>query len=235
MAGPIWLNWIFAALMALAALFHAVRLLAARQHVPFRGHAGDVTDLVMSSAMAVLLMVNFGARIPTSWALIIGLPSLWLILRALGAFTSKSSPMGIPGALTPATQQLPMYAAMLFMLLVSGRSGSRIPTEAMGGMTMGGPVSQNLGGSTPVVTLTTVGLVGVLSLVVARHAGQLRGAIVTQRAWPIPDSSDRRKVVGELVLAPGPSLLCQMAMSGTMIYMLVLMVQPGLFPRIMTP
>jgi hypothetical protein len=235
MAGPVWLNSIFATLMALAALFHAGRLLAARQHGPPRGHEDDLTDLVMSSAMAVLLIVSFGAHMPTTWALIIGLPTLWLILRALRALTSTSSPVVSPGALTPATQQLPMYAAMLFMVLVSGRSASTVPTEAMGGMTMGGPVNQGLSGSTPLVTLTTLVFVGVLGLVAARRAGQLRGAIATQRAWPIPDGSDRRKVIGELVLAPGPSLLCQLAMSGTMIYMLVLMVQPVLLPRILTP
>jgi Domain of unknown function (DUF5134) len=228
MAGPIWLNWIFAALMTLAALFHAGRLLAASQRGPHRGYVGDLTDLVMSSGMAVLLIINFGARMPVTWSLIIGLPTLWLILRALRAIAAKSPPRRISRALTPAMQQLPMYAAMLFMLLVSGRSASTIPTEAMGGMTMGGPLSQGLGGSTPLVTLTTLVFVGVLGLVAARHARQLRGAITTQRAWPIPDRSDRRKVIGELVLAPGASLLCQLAMSGTMIYMLVLMVQPVL-------
>jgi hypothetical protein len=128
-----------------------------------------------------------------------------------------------------------MYAAMLFMLLVSGRHASTTPAEAMAGMTMGGSVSQGLGGSTPLVTLTTLVFVGVLGLVAARHAGQLRGAIATQRAWTMPDGSDRRKVIGELVLAPGPSLLCQLAMSGTMIYMLVLMVQPALLPHVLTP
>lgn len=235
MAGPVWLNSIFAALMALAALFHAGRLLAASHSRPHRGHEGDLTDLVMSSAMAVLLIVNLGAPMPASWALIIGLPGLWLILRALRDLISKPSAAGSSRALTPAMQQLPMYAAMPFMLLVSGRSVSRIPMEAMAGMTMGGPVGQNLGGSTPLVTLTTVGLIGVLGIGAARYAGQLRGAIATQRAWPLPGSSGRRKVVGELVLAPGPSLLCRMAMSGTMIYMLMLMVQPGLFPRILTP
>jgi Domain of unknown function (DUF5134) len=228
MAGPIWLNWIFAALMTLAALFHAGRLLAASQRGQHRGYDGDLTDLVMSSAMAALLVINFGAHMPMTLALSIGLPTLWLILRALRAIAAKPPPRRISRALTPATQQLPMYAAMLFMLLVSGRSASTTPTEAMGGMTMGGPLSQGLGGSTPLVTLTTVVFVGVLGLVAAGHARQLRGAIATQRAWPLPDRSDRRKVIGELVLAPGPSLLCQLAMSGTMIYMLVLMVQPVL-------
>ena len=235
MAGPVWLNSIFAALMALAAFFHAGRLLAASHPRPHRGHVGDLTDLVMSSAMAVLLIVNFGARMPTSWALIIGLPSLWLSFRALRDLISKPSAAGSSRALTPAMQQLPMYAAMLFMLLVSGRSAATVPTEAMGGITMGGPVSHGLDGMSPVVTLTTLGFAGVIGLGATRYAGQLRGAIATQRAWPLPDSSGRRKVVGELVLAPGPSLLCRMAMSGTMIYMLVLMVQPGLFPHILTP
>jgi Domain of unknown function (DUF5134) len=228
MAGPIWLNWFFAALMIVVALFHAGRVVAARQRGPHWGYDGDLEDLVMSSAMAGLLVINFGTHMPMTWLLVIGLPTPWLILRALRARTAKFSRAGSSRALTMITQQLPMYAAMLFMLLVSGRSASTIPTEAMGGMSMGGSLSQGLGGSTPLVALTTLVFVGVLGLVAARHARQLRGAITTQRAWPIPDRSDRRKVVGELVLAPGPSLLCQLAMSGTMIYMLVLMVQPVL-------
>jgi len=102
-----------------------------------------------------LPVINFGTHMPVTWLLIIGLATWWLILRALRALSVKLSPTGSSRALIPATQQLPMYAAMLFMLLVSGRSASTIPTEAMGAMTMGGPLSQGLGGSTPLGPPTT--------------------------------------------------------------------------------
>jgi len=112
-------------------------------------------------------------------------------------------------------QQVPMFAAMLFMLVVVGSSASaasaasRVVTDgtatagmAMPGMTMGGQVSPDLGGSTWSVAVTALVLVGVLCLVAVRHARQLRAAVATQRI----------------------SLGCQLAMSGTMIYLLALMV-----------
>src|SRR5665647_1920067 len=107
-----------------------------------------------------------------------------------------------------------------------------IPGMAIPGMTAGGDLSLRLGGSTPSVAATSLVLVGVLCLVAVRHAGQLRVAVATQRAWSIPGRPDLQQPAGAaflrqrasgLVLAPGLSLGCQLAMSGTMIYMLVLM------------
>ena len=124
-----------------------------------------------------------------------------------------------------------MFAAMLFMLVEVGSSassasaapavsaaspvvtdgtatagmampGMTMPGMTMPGMTMGGQVSPDLGGSTWSVAVTALVLVGVLCLVAVRHARQLRAAVANQRI----------------------SLGCQLAMSGTMIYLLALMV-----------
>jgi hypothetical protein len=72
----------------------------------------------------------------------------------------------------------------------------------MPGMAMGGQVSPDLVGSTASVAVISLVLVGLLCMVAARHARQLRAAVATQRL----------------------SLGCQLAMSGTMIYLLALMI-----------
>jgi hypothetical protein len=79
-------------------------------------------------------------------------------------------------------------------------------------------------GSTSSVAVTSFVLVGVLGLVAARHARQLGVAVASQLAWPWLRRLDLRQRAGRLLLAPGLSLGGQLAMSGTMIYMLVLMV-----------
>lgn len=244
MVGPIWLNWPFAGLMVISALYHAGRLVAARQCGRTQGYDDDLTHLVMSTAMAAMLVTSFGSHVAMAWSVVIGVPTLWFILRSAKALTSagRSLLSGGARALIHPMQQVPMGAAMLFMLVVAGRSPSAaapmamdatvMPGMAMPGMTAGGDLSLRLGGSTPSVAATSLVLVGVLCLVAVRHAGQLRVAVATQRAWSIPGRPDLQQPAGAaflrqrasgLVLAPGLSLGCQLAMSGTMIYMLVLM------------
>jgi hypothetical protein len=243
MVGPIWLNWPFAGLMIFSALFHAGRLVAARQRGRTHGYDDDLTHLLMSTAMAAMLVTSFGSHVAMALAVVIGVPTLWFVLRAARALTpgGRSLLSGGARALIQPLQQVPMCASMLFMLVVAGRSasaaaplsmpGTVMPGMAMPGIPTGGDISQHLGGSTPSVAATSLVLVGVLCLVAARHAGQLRFAVATQRAWPMPrpdlqqpagGMSLRQRASG-LVLAPGLSLGCQLAMSGTMIYMLVLM------------
>lgn len=232
MVGPIWLSWLLASLMLLSALYHAGRLVTAGQrgrglglglgptHGPDHGYDDDLAHLVMSTAMAAMLVISFSAHIAMAWGVVIGVPLVWFILRAGRVLTSGDRSMtsgGARAAIQP-MQQVPMFAAMLFMLVVVGSSASAAPAlsaasrvvtdgtatagMAMAGMTMGGQVSPDLGGSTWSVAMTALALVGVLCLVAVRHARQLRAAVATQRI----------------------SLGCQLAMSGTMIYLLALMV-----------
>lgn len=232
MVGPIWLSWLLASLMLFSALYHAGRVVAAGQrgrglgfglgptHGPHHGYHDDLAHLVMSTAMAAMLVISFSAHIAMAWGVVIGVPLVWFILRAGRVLTSggRSMTSGGARAVIQPMQQVPMFAAMLFMLVVVGSSASAAPAAsaasrvvtdgtatagmAMPGMTMGGQVSPDLGGSTWSVAVTSLVLVGVLCLVAVRHARQLRAAVATQRI----------------------SLGCQLAMSGTMIYLLALMV-----------
>lgn len=232
MVGPIWLSWLLASLMLFSALYHAGRVVAAGQrgrglgfglgptHGPHHGYHDDLAHLVMSTAMAAMLVISFSAHIAMAWGVVIGVPLVWFILRACRVLTSggRSMTSGGARAVIQPMQQVPMFAAMLFMLVVVGSSASAAPAAsaasrvvtdgtatagmAMPGMTMGGQVSPDLGGSTWSVAVTSLVLVGVLCLVAVRHARQLRAAVATQRI----------------------SLGCQLAMSGTMIYLLALMV-----------
>ena len=232
MVGPIWLSWLLASLMLFSALYHAGRVVAAGQrgrglgfglgptHGPHHGYDDDLAHLVMSTAMAAMLVISFSAHIAMAWGVVIGVPLVWFILRACRVLTSggRSMTSGGARAVIQPMQQVPMFAAMLFMLVVVGSSASAAPAAsaasrvvtdgtatagmAMPGMTMGGQVSPDLGGSTWSVAVTSLVLVGVLCLVAVRHARQLRAAVATQRI----------------------SLGCQLAMSGTMIYLLALMV-----------
>ena len=61
-------------------------------------------------------------------------------------------------------------------------------------------------------------------IVAALSARRLRSVIATRHTSPRLERHDLRQAGGGLVLAPGLGLLCQVAMSGTMIYMLVPMV-----------
>lgn len=251
MLGPIWLNWFFASLMIFSALFHVGRLMSARL-VPARPdgrahrHDDDLTHLVMSSSMAAMLVISFGAQVAIVWSVIIGVPTLWFILRAVRALTSGVGSQTSGGTRTRAPiqplQQVSMCAAMLFMFVVAGASTSAAPALAapstlaapaapaavVEGMVMGGGhashASPALDGSISSVAVTSLVFVVVLCLVAARHVRDLRVAVATKRAWPMRVGPDLRQRAGGLVLAPGLSLGCQLAMSATMIYMLVLMV-----------
>jgi DNA-binding transcriptional LysR family regulator len=123
-------------------------------------------------------------------------------------------------------QQALMCVATLFMLVVAGLSAwapVRIATDGMApDMAMGGQVCHDLAGSSPVV-VTSLVLVVLLGLVAAQHARRLRLMVASRRTWPPRSTADLPARSGGLLLAPGLSLGGQLAMSGTMIYMLVLM------------
>jgi hypothetical protein len=237
--GPTWLNWAFAGVMAMSALCHAGRLVLARQGARTHGCGIDLTHLVTSCAMAAMLVVTFGARLATAVVVAVGVPTVWLILRALRALITDRSRAFMHPAFTQPGQQALMGIAMLFMLIVtrspaasaaasSGPSaGVAMTGMAMPGMAMGGQAGIDAGAPTSsmvVTSLVPLVLVGVLGLVAARYALQLSVAVATQRAGPTQSRPDLRARTSGLLLTPGLSLGCQLAMSGTMIYMLALLV-----------
>src|SRR5665647_1461571 len=158
MVGPIWLNWPFAGLMVISALYHAGRLVAARQCGRTQGYDDDLTHLVMSTAMAAMLVTSFGSHVAMAWSVVIGVPTLWFILRSAKALTSagRSLLSGGARALIHPMQQVPMGAAMLFMLVVAGRSPSAAAPMAMDATAMPGMAvaSMAIGGDLSPVSYT---------------------------------------------------------------------------------
>ena len=217
MTGPVWLSWPFAALMAASAVFHAARLVAARRAARPHRYDVDLTHLVMSGAMAVMLVLPVGSRQATTWSLVIAVPAGWFAARTVAAAQA-----GGVRALGGPARQLVMSAAMLFMLLVGGGSAAAATTTGMRGMDMNEvdmsgmdmagmhmPGSDQAGWSS--VSLTSAAFVAVLGLVAGYYARELRVAVGVHRD-------------GSWLLSRGPSLGCRLAMTSAMGYMLLLMI-----------
>jgi Domain of unknown function (DUF5134) len=205
--GPEWLSWPFAALMAASAVFHAARLVAARRAARPHRYDVDLTHLVMSGAMAVMLVLPVGSRQATTWSLVIAVPAGWFAARTVAAARVE----GVRALGGPA-RQLVMSAAMLFMLLAGGGSAATAATMHMSGMDMAGmamPGSDQATWSS--VSLASAVLVAVLGLVAGYYARELRVAVGVPRD-------------GSWLLSRGPSLGCRLAMTSAMGYMLVLMI-----------
>src|SRR5665811_1008054 len=65
-SGPIWLNWPFAGVMVIFALYHGVRLVTAGQRGRPNGYDIDLAHLLMCTAMAAMLVMTFGAHMVAS-------------------------------------------------------------------------------------------------------------------------------------------------------------------------
>ena len=223
MTGPVWLSWPLAALMAGSALYHLARLVTARHLGVPRRYDGDATHLVMSLAMAAMLVVPLSAGSAAAGFAVLLVPAAWFARGTLHALVQARS-IGQPA------RQLAMGAAMLFMLGVSAGPASAAtgsgPHAGMAGMhgMAGMPGSAAggglLGGVTWSVGSTAVGLLVVLALVAAVQARELQVA-VTGRPARVDDRAPGHSA--QLLLARGPGLACQLAMSVAMAYMLALM------------
>ena len=221
MTGPVWLSWPLAALMAGSALYHVARLVTARHLGVPRRYDGDATHLVMSLAMAAMLVVPLSAGAATAGFAVLLVPAAWFARGTLHALVQARS-IGQPA------RQLAMGAAMLFMLGVSAGPASAAtgsgPHAGMAGMhgMAGLPGSAAggglLGGVTWSVGSTAVGLLVVLAVVAAVQARELHVAVVGR---PALDRAPGHSA--QLLLARGPGLACQLAMSVAMAYMLALM------------
>lgn len=227
MLGPIWLNWPLAGLMAISALCHGGRLVLPREHAGTHRYDIDLTHLLTSGAMAAMLVMTLGVHLATAVAVLVGVPTLWFILSTLRALRAPT-PEGTGAFIQPGKQVL-TGAAMLFMLLVAGRpaaapTGMAMAGVDMPGMTVGGQLSHGLASASSSLGVASLALVGGLALVATRHARQLRVAVATHPGVPRLAGPDLRRRASGLLLAPELSLGCQLAMSGTMIYLLVQMV-----------
>jgi hypothetical protein len=215
-AEPAWLSWLFAVLMVASAVFHAARLVAAVRVRRRHPYDLDLTHLVMSTAMAAMLVLPFGAGQATTWSLLIAGPAAWFAVRTLGVVRG-----GGVRALDQPARQLAMTAAMLFMLVVAGGSGAATaaaapekPAQPAVHMVHIEHMKHIQGHGTdasPSVAVASLALVAVLGLVGAGLARELGGSLRAHGpgGWP---------------RTRGPSLCCQLAMTSAMGYMLVLIV-----------
>ena len=207
MTGPVWLSWPFAALMAASAVFHAARLVAARRAARPHRYDVDLTHLVMSGVMAVMLVLPVGSRQATTWSLVIAVPAGWFAARTVAAAQA-----GGFRALAGPARQLVMSAAMLFMLLVGVSSTASAATTGMNGMDMSGMDMSGPGS-------------GRLVLRVGRLGGLRRGAGPGRRVLRArAEGAAGVHRDGSWLLSRRPSLGCRLAMTSAMGYMLLLMI-----------
>jgi hypothetical protein len=162
----------------------------------------DLTHLVMSGAMAVMLVLPVGSRQATAWSLVIAVPAGWFAARTVaaaqvGGFRSLAGP----------ARQLVMSAAMLFMLLVGVSSTASAATTGMSGMDMSGPGSAGWSS----VSVASAAFVAALGLVAGYYARELGVAVGVHRD-------------GSWLLSRRPSLGCRLAMTSAMGYLLLLMI-----------
>jgi hypothetical protein len=149
---PAWLTWPLVLVMVGTGAFHAGRLLAARRQPSARRTDVDVSHLVMSVAMAaVLLRPTHGSA--AAWMIVVGVPAAWFAARtAVAAMGGRLEALGHPA------RQLAVGVVMLFMLSVPA---SPPPSEALAGF-----------GMVALLALVSAGLVREVQAAPAGYAGR---------------------------------------------------------------
>jgi hypothetical protein len=199
-SGPTWLSRILAAVMIAVALYHGARLVVPRMRSRSGQHDVDLAHLGMSVAMALMLLAALSSRWSVSWSLAFAGATVWFTWQSMRVFVFdgvRAVGAHLPHALA--------CAAMIYMLLVLGGGGTAAGAgegagtgaSAMPGMAMtANPVPWSL---------LAVPLLVVMGGVVVLNVAQLRHTATSRHS-------------GAPVLAGG----CRVAMTGTMIYMLVM-------------
>ena len=75
---------LFAVLMVGSAVFHAGLLVAAGRVPRRHPHDLDLTHLVMSAAMAAMLVLPLGFGQATAWPMLVAVPAAWFGVRTVG-------------------------------------------------------------------------------------------------------------------------------------------------------
>ena len=152
MTGPAWLTWPLVLVMVGTGAFHAGRLLVARRLPSARRTDVDVSHLVMSVAMAaVLLRPAPGAA--AGWAVVVGVPVAWFAAR-----TADAALGGRMEALGQPARQLAVAVAALSMLVVPARQS---PSFGLAGL-----------GMVALLALVSAGLIREVHVVPAGHTGR---------------------------------------------------------------
>jgi hypothetical protein len=186
-------RWLAVVAMVGVVLFHALRLVRAGAR---RRHA-DVADELTHTAMGLVMVVMLaGALSPADsrrLAVVFLAPLAWFAWRVLHSYVMD----GAAGVGGPARQTVGC-AAMVYALIVLSSAGA---SAAMPGMAMSAPAMS--APAVPAASLLTIALV----------AASVAVAAVTVV---------RPRVVG-LPTTPALAAGCQVAMSASMVYMLVAM------------
>jgi Domain of unknown function (DUF5134) len=242
MGGPSWLAWMFASVMIATAVYCVARLLVSwRQRRPTHQHV-DAIHLLMSVAMAGLLVPRLRVFWVGGWEVVFGLSTAWFGWLAIREYRGQATVGGRPGH---HLQHVLACGAVLYMLLAA----ATVAKAAAGGSAMSGVA----GGAAHFPTLALV-LAFALFGYVVWNADRLSSlapvAALAARAAPVPvlagagpgggvsvaaaAGEDSQSTPGQSAQAPagrGPKLplsprlavCCEIAMGVTMGYMLILM------------
>jgi hypothetical protein len=212
-SGPTWLSRILAAVMIAVALYHGARLVVPRMRSRSGQHDVDLTHLAMGVAMALILLAALSSTWSVSWGLAFAGATVWFTWQSMRVFVFdgvRAVGAHLPHALG--------CAAMIYMLLVlagggtgagasagasTGTGASAMPDMVMAAASVpgaGGPSGAALPWS-----ILAMPLLVVMGGVAALNVAQLRHTAASRHS-------------GAPVLAGG----CRLAMTGTMIYMLVM-------------
>jgi hypothetical protein len=148
---PAWLTWPLALVMVGTGLFHASRLLVARRQPSARRTDVDVSHLVMSVAMAAILLRPSHGSV-AAWAVVVAVPVTWFAAR-----TADAALGGRIEALGQPARQLGVAVVTLFMVVVPT---GRLPSVGLAGF-----------GMVALLALVSAGLIREVQAAPAGYAG----------------------------------------------------------------
>ncbi|MGZ4573764.1 MAG: DUF5134 domain-containing protein [Mycobacteriaceae bacterium] len=199
-----------AAVMIVATLYHAGRLLTSRTRHRHGEFDVDLTNAAMGIGMAIMLVGSLTPSAGRRWAILFAIPTLWFIWRSLDSYLID----GTRAVGRPLRQAL-TCAAMLYMFLATARMASTAsPMSDMhsaGRAVAGMEVSAGPEFGRAVTALLLAAMVGV-AVWTCTLLGRGHGVAVC--ASNTASAS-----------APGATVTvtCELAMIVTTVYMLVLM------------
>ena len=240
---PDWLADIFAAIMLATAVYCAGRLALARRLGRRVEHDSDVVHLLMGVAMAGMLVSDLNPLNATVWKVVFTLTTLWFAGRVVLAWRGDDQGRR---ALRHHVPHLVLSGAMLYMFFAP--SGAGAGSSSGGGMGMGGAASMVVHYPTLALVLALF-LCGYAVMVIDRtpllvasggtgQSAALGGACCavaeaddtgasTPEPGSGPDGEGRGRVQSPVrsLLAPRGANCCDIAMSVTMAFMLVVLLQ----------
>ncbi|QMU74736.1 DUF5134 domain-containing protein [Streptacidiphilus sp. PB12-B1b] len=245
MNSPSWLSDSLAAIMLATAAYCAGRLVVSRLWHRRVEHDVDAVHLVMGVAMAGMLVPRLNPLGDTVWETVFALTSLWFAIRVILA---RRAAQVDRRAIGHHLAHLVLSGAMLYMYLAqSSATGGSASSGGMGGG-MGGSIAGGARYPTLALVLALV-LFGYAVSVLDRttplptqaqrntepgHRSGVTGDGRAERVADVPETAGPQTAVGENcgspvhrtvrgLLAPRSANCCDIVMSVTMAYLLILM------------